>query len=510
MENGVVLGQFVKYRRCLRLFIACVTVLFVFVFVILQFQWHRIHTLYTPLLNNTAITQAQVADIHIQFEELLANESDLTIDSVWQDFGELTDTLNTVEVIVQRLDQQKKIRLAVDFLQIRDRVSSFRVDTQMRWNKHENEGGYEHSLQQEAPFHASYEQLQKSLKSFYIDVEKVFLAAQKKHQSYFSYLFLMWLSLFIMLFFLLERVFLQLMKTQKQQIVIQEKQALIATAMATVNESVVITDANNCILSVNPAFSVITGFSAAEAIGRRPNMLSSGKQDAAFYKTMWEALNEHGCWQGEVVNKRKEGSLYTEWLSIVIVKDKAGRVKNHVAVFSDITKRKQAEQLVLHQANYDPLTDLANRRMFLDQLDQAMSDTQRSNKSMALLYLDLDQFKPINDRFGHVQGDHVLKSVATRLKESVRKADLVARLGGDEFVVLLTHLACKQDALPVAQKIHQAIVAPIDIGSGQVSVGCSIGLAYYPDDAHFMDQLISLADTSMYRVKARGGGVASD
>jgi diguanylate cyclase (GGDEF)-like protein/PAS domain S-box-containing protein len=285
----------------------------------------------------------------------------------------------------------------------------------------------------------------------------------------------------------------------------EEALRLAATVFNTVDEAVLVTGPDNRIIAVNPSFSRITGYSADEVIGRNPRLLSSGTQPQAFYTQMWDTLLATGNWTGEIWNRRKSGELYVEWLSINLVLDDKGDIFRYVAVFSDISERKVAEERLHRLAHYDVLTDLPNRVLLNDRLQQALANARRNKDRMALMFLDLDKFKPVNDTLGHNIGDLLLKELAQRLQHCVRESDTVARIGGDEFVVLLPSIDEEQDAVRVADKILQALKQPFGLAGHQLHVSSSIGIAVYPEHGEDDKQLSRNADTAMYHAKKSGG-----
>jgi diguanylate cyclase (GGDEF)-like protein/PAS domain S-box-containing protein len=270
------------------------------------------------------------------------------------------------------------------------------------------------------------------------------------------------------------------------------------------SEAIVITDANRNILAVNPAFVEITGYSAEEVMGRNPKLLGSGKQTAEFYELMWQSINELGQWQGEIWNQRKNGEVYPEWLSIGVVRNAKGEVINYISLFSDITKRKASEARIEFLAHYDSLTKLPNRALFADRLRQALIADARAGKKTALLFLDLDRFKSVNDTLGHLAGDMLLQSVAARLQSCVRESDTICRQGGDEFLILLPGIGGAEDAEMVARKIVAAMIGPHSLGVHELSITFSIGISISPDDAADDEMLIKHADDAMYRAKEAG------
>lgn len=270
-------------------------------------------------------------------------------------------------------------------------------------------------------------------------------------------------------------------------------------------DAITVTDADNNIVAVNPAFLRITGYSNEEVIGINPKILSSGRQDKLFYQKLWNDLETRHHWQGEIWNRRKSGEIYPEWLNINVVTDDENKVLFHVAVFSDITTRKQTEQKLYHLAHYDPLTLLPNRTLLQDRLQQAIVWAARCKSSvLALLFVDLDRFKFVNDAYGHMAGDLLLQETAARLKATVRSSDTVSRLGGDEFVVLLPDLENADAAAIVARHIVKSLAEPFFLHDKKVQIGSSIGISLYPDNGIDVDSLMKAADAAMYTVKEAG------
>lgn len=283
-----------------------------------------------------------------------------------------------------------------------------------------------------------------------------------------------------------------------------ERLELFAKMFQNSGEAIIITAANKTILAVNPAFENITQYSAAEVYGKNPKLLSSGKQTAEFYQAMWDSLEAMGQWSGEIWNRRKNGDVYPEWLSIGSVKNAKGDVINYISSFSDITQRKEAEKRIEFMAHYDALTKLPNRALFADRLKRALILAQRNHSKVGLMFLDLDKFKSINDTLGHLAGDQLLQSVAQRLKDSVRESDTVCRQGGDEFMVLLEDIKVAEDVVMIAEKIMQAMAQPHQLGEVQRTVSFSIGAAIYPDHAVNDESLTHCADEAMYAAKQNG------
>ena len=292
---------------------------------------------------------------------------------------------------------------------------------------------------------------------------------------------------------------------QRERTALRLQQA--AAVFGNTSEAIIITDARQRIVAVNPAFTAITGYSAGEVLGKNPSLQHSGMQDQAFYRRMWADLNETGQWQGEIWNRRKSGEVYAAWENISAVRGHDGSVAQYVAVLADITPVKRAQQQLEHIAYHDVLTGLPNRLLFAAGLGQALERAKRHGHRVALLFIDLDRFKGVNDTLGHAAGDELLQEVARRLQRTVRAQDLLARLSGDEFVVLFEEIAGRGEAVHLAQKIGTAVSQPMVLAQRRVSVSASVGIALYPDDAATADALLCLADAAMYRAKgaARAG-----
>jgi diguanylate cyclase (GGDEF)-like protein/PAS domain S-box-containing protein len=283
-----------------------------------------------------------------------------------------------------------------------------------------------------------------------------------------------------------------------------ERLALFGKIFHGSGEAILVTDAEQHIIAVNPAFINITGYTEAEVQGRRPNMFSSGKQTPVFYQAMWASINSLGQWQGEIWNRRKTGEVYPQWLSIGVVKNAKGEVINYISLFSDITERKATEQKIEFLAHFDALTRLPNRAFFADRLDLALVTAGRNEHRVALLFLDLDKFKTVNDTMGHLAGDELLQSVAERLKTCVRESDTICRQGGDEFMLLLPEISGRDDVKKVAQKIIASMSIPHHIQDGELIVTFSVGISLFPDNATDSDGLVKCADDAMYRAKQQG------
>ena len=271
-----------------------------------------------------------------------------------------------------------------------------------------------------------------------------------------------------------------------------------------VDEAVMVTNADNQIIRVNPSFTRITGFTAEEALGANPRLMSGGTHPPEFYQELWSALNAQGKWQGEIRNRRKNGELFVEWLSIYRVRDEDSGALRHVAVFSDITRQRIEADRIQYLANYDLLTGLPNRGLLIDRMGHALEAAAREGRKLAVLFVDLDLFKGINDALGHDIGDQLLVAAAARMKDCMRGSDTVARHGGDEFVALLPHVADQHAATAVAHKLRITLCEPFDLAGHALNISCSIGVAMFPEHGKDAAQLLKSADTEMYRAKASG------
>lgn len=288
-----------------------------------------------------------------------------------------------------------------------------------------------------------------------------------------------------------------------------EQQLRIDATVFESQEGMLVTDAQGTILRVNKAFCAITGFSAEEVVGHTSHMLKSGRHDAAFYIDLWRKLKKHGYWEGEIWNRRKNNSIYPEWLTITAVKGLDGQVMNYVGTLTDITVRKQAEEEIKTLAFYDPLTQLPNRRLLLDRLRHAMAASSRSSQSCALLFIDLDNFKTLNDTRGHDVGDLLLQQVAERLSHCVREGDTVSRIGGDEFVVILEGLSSNPlDAAGQAEKMGEEIRRELGrtymLGGHSHHSSPSIGATLFSGHQYSSEELLKRGDLAMYEAKAAG------
>ena len=289
--------------------------------------------------------------------------------------------------------------------------------------------------------------------------------------------------------------------THKQKA--EEQLRLAAAVFEGAGEAIMVSNANGQIITVNPAFTRITGYSPEEAIGQTPRLLKSGRHEKPFYDALWHSLNQSGFWQGEIFNKRKNGETYPEWLTINAVPSNDGKIHNYVAMFSDISAIKTTQHRIEFMATHDELTGLPNRTLLTDRLKHGITQAARTNHKLALLFIDLDNFKNINDSLGHDVGDLMLKEASLRLKACVRDADTLARLGGDEFVALLVDVDIEQ-IRNIASRIVDFISASFPIRERSLFVSASIGISIYPDDGQDSTSLLKNADTAMYRAKERG------
>ncbi len=290
--------------------------------------------------------------------------------------------------------------------------------------------------------------------------------------------------------------------TKRKQM--EEELKLSSMVLNNSSEGMMITDEKNQIVSVNPAFSRITGYSFEEVKGKDPRMLKSDRHDSAFFQSMWSEIITNGQWQGEIWDKRKNGETQANWLTINTIRNKNGSIHRYMALFSDITEKKKSEELIWRQANFDTLTALPNRDMFRDRLGQEVKKSIRAELPLALLLIDLDQFKEVNDTLGHAVGDMLLKDTARRIRACVRESDTVARLGGDEFTVVLSEISDTSHADDVAQKIISRLAEPFHLGHEVVYISASIGITLYPNDSVDIDALMKNADQAMYVAKNKG------
>jgi diguanylate cyclase (GGDEF)-like protein/PAS domain S-box-containing protein len=284
-----------------------------------------------------------------------------------------------------------------------------------------------------------------------------------------------------------------------------DAERLLASVVFTgISDGVCITDANSRILLTNEAFSKVSGYSASEALGNNPKMLRSGVHGSEFYSGMWEHINRHGKWQGEITNRRKDGALISEWLSISAVRDASGRLTNYVGIFSDLSERQAAAERIQYLSSFDPLTKLPNRSLFADRLGQALLSAQRFNRETAVILLDLDRFRLINDTLGPPIGDGILIEVAHRLNLQVRDGDTIGRRSGNEFGFVMANLGQERDAITLAQRMLDAIATPFEIDGNAISITACIGVSMAPRNGSDVDTLIKCADAALLRAKKSG------
>ncbi|HEY8219146.1 MAG TPA: EAL domain-containing protein, partial [Methylobacter sp.] len=285
---------------------------------------------------------------------------------------------------------------------------------------------------------------------------------------------------------------------------VEEEQRMAASVFESTQEGILITDAKRNIIDMNPAFSIITGYSRDEVLGKKPSLLKSGLHDTSFYENMWQAIDCQGYWRGEVWNRKKGGEIFAEWLTISAVADQQGKITHYIGTSSDITQLKAQERKLELMAHYDPLTGVPNRILFADHMHLAFAQTKRDNCLMAVGYLDLDGFKPVNDRLGHEAGDQLLIEIALRIKNALREGDTIARLGGDEFVFLLLGLHKVEDCEATLHRLLEVIRSPVILKNQTVSVSASIGISIFPEDNTDPDTLLRHADQAMYQAKQEG------
>ncbi|MDX1809694.1 MAG: EAL domain-containing protein [Sulfurospirillaceae bacterium] len=284
-----------------------------------------------------------------------------------------------------------------------------------------------------------------------------------------------------------------------------EKELILAAKVfSTMTNGVVITDASQKIINANKAFCDNMGYTKEEVLGQKPSFLSSGWHDAYFYKEMWKEINKKGRWQGEIIDRKKNGELYISETSIVSLEDKDGNITNYIAVSSDITLKKEQEKVINNLAYYDGLTKLPNRIFFEDRFNRKINLAKKKKRNLALLFIDLDNFKNINNTFGHLIGDKFLQNAAKRLQEITREEDVIGRFGGDEFIILIEDFVELSDLAILANKIVEAFNQPFQVDRNKFFSGASIGISVFPDNGASYHELMKAADTAMYYVKSSG------
>lgn len=284
-----------------------------------------------------------------------------------------------------------------------------------------------------------------------------------------------------------------------------ENELILASAVfEKMSDGVLITDAKQRIITVNSAFSKISGYSSKEVIGKTPNIFSSGWHNNTFYQSLWSDINANGQWSGEIVDRKKNGELYTSESNIIALYDRNGVLTNYISITNDISEKKQKESLIHNLAYFDVLTKLPNRALFQERVVSKIPALQRSSKRIAIFFIDMDNFKNINDTFGHLMGDKFLIEVSKSMKSLLREEDTLARLGGDEFTVILEDIESISAVAHVADKIIERFKQPVVIDNKDFYTGASIGISIYPDDGITYDDLVKAADTAMYQVKEFG------
>ncbi|MBF0372005.1 MAG: diguanylate cyclase [Alphaproteobacteria bacterium] len=284
----------------------------------------------------------------------------------------------------------------------------------------------------------------------------------------------------------------------------EQRLKLGARVMDFAMNGIIVTDVTGRIELVNPAFTRLTGYTLTDVVGQKPNILKSGRHGPEFYTALWADLNGKGEWQGEIWNRRRNGEVFPEWLCLTAITDSRGCVTHYLAIFSDISQRKEAERDLERLAFYDPLTGIANRVLFRERVTQVVRETRRYPGNAAVFYLDLDLFKQVNDTWGHEYGDLLLQQVAQRLQTLVRTVDTVARLGGDEFAIVARNVPNQTAAAAIAAKIVSSLAEPFDLDGRHCQIGSSIGVALFPEHGTDGDTLVRRADEAMYEAK-RGG-----
>ncbi|PXW99388.1 PAS domain S-box-containing protein/diguanylate cyclase (GGDEF)-like protein [Sphaerotilus hippei] len=281
---------------------------------------------------------------------------------------------------------------------------------------------------------------------------------------------------------------------------------LAASVFDNAMDGIVVTDERSCILSVNPAFTTLTGYTAAEAIGRKLSLLRSDRNEPNFYREQWNLLLQAGRWTGELWNRRKDGEVFCEWLNISAVPVTPGQPARYVGIFNDVTALRRQDDHIRHLAFHDPLTGLPNRALLLDRLEHAIDGAARLGEHLGLMFIDLDRFKQINDTLGHELGDRLLQEIAHRLRQQLLESDTAARLGGDEFVVLLEHVQDPQALGTLAERLITSLSRPVVVEPHTMQVGATIGIACFPEHGLRATDLMRQADAAMYAAKSAGRG----
>ena len=285
----------------------------------------------------------------------------------------------------------------------------------------------------------------------------------------------------------------------------EEKLKLLASVFTSTHEGIIITDMDNNILDVNGSFSKITGYSRTEVLGKNPNILQSGRNNKEFYVKLWDSLQSDGFWKGELWNRKKSGEEYVEDITISAVYDDNNIAQNYVAIFTDITLQIQQQKELEHTAHHDMLTNLPNRVLFADRIQQAIAQAVRKKQLIAVVYIDIDGFKDVNDKYGHSTGDKVLILLAKKMSSLLREGDTISRVGGDEFIALLVDVLNRDSAISFLSRLLDVISEQIYIDTFPINVSGSIGVTFYPQTESLkVDEIIKQADKAMYRAKKSG------
>ena len=279
---------------------------------------------------------------------------------------------------------------------------------------------------------------------------------------------------------------------------------LMGKVFENAEEGVLITDVEARILNVNQAFVNVTQFSKEEVLGKKPSILHSGNHDLGFYERMWKVLLSEHRWQGEIWNRRKNGDIYPEWLSITAVLDDHADISHYIGIFSDVSAASEGDERLYHLAHYDSLCDLPNRLLFYDRLRQSMSRSKRNDSRVAVIYMDLDGFKEVNDEYGHSVGDELLQQVSKRVVDILRESDTVARIGGDEFTLIINDVESKDSLTTIADKILSTLQETYKLNGYEFNVSASIGISLFPENSEDINSLVKQADIAMYKAKKDG------
>ncbi len=312
----------------------------------------------------------------------------------------------------------------------------------------------------------------------------------------------LWMRCMVVIGILFFGMFAQVNLNRREQA--RQRLSLAGAVLQHTQDAILVTDAENRIVDVNPAFEWTTGYSRDEVLGEDPRLLSSGEHDAEFYRAFWEQLLRTGSWEGEIHDRKKSGEVYPKWMNVTTIKDAQGRLSHYVASFRDLSEFKATQKRLEHLAHYDTLTGLPNRGLLIARLEQALSLAHRNRWTLAVIFIDLDHFKEVNDSLGHSTGDRLLAEVGKRLLHCVRESDTIARLGGDEFVIVLDNVASPGAISEVVTKLRNALGAPVNLDGYELYITASMGISLYPEDGRNPEVLLRNADSAMYHVKKEG------